>query len=173
MAVDPLGLACMLIGNPRGDKALDHIVKHGPRNNHNYQVYVHGTERSIAVKNPDGSWSSLGPDWLAQRLKDAGNFHNEPVLLNSCNTGRRADGFAYQLSYRHGLHVQAPNEMVWGAAEAIGPPIGIADSRNFLPTGDERADPSRPGQWNYWAAGGYPMPGNKPPDYDLPRRPPP
>ncbi|MDI3291326.1 DUF6531 domain-containing protein [Polyangium sp. 15x6] len=175
MHVDPLGLACVLLGNPRVDRFISECMTGGRRDNGSYQVYVHGTVDAVHVQHADGSWTQMSPRDLGLRLIMAGNWdRNVPLHLFSCNTGRRPDAVAAQLASQYRVNVYAPSELVWGPGLHIAPPIGVQDSSRLVPQPgvDYYPDTSRPGKWNSWAAGGYPKLDNHYPDFS-PRSPPP
>ncbi len=167
MHVDPLGLACVFLGNPVTDKFLSECMAGGRYDNNTYQVYVHGTVDTVAVQRPNGAWDSLTPQDLGARLMMAGNWdRNVPLKLFSCNTGRRPDAVAQQLASTYKVNVFAPSELVWGPGQFIAPPIGIQDSSKLIPHGvNYYPDLSRAGKWNSWAAGGYPSLYNHYPDF--------
>ncbi|TKC93669.1 DUF6531 domain-containing protein [Polyangium fumosum] len=174
MHVDPLGLACVFLGNPTVDKFIHECMTGGRRDGGSYQVYVHGTVDAVHVQHADGSWTQMSPRELGERLMMAGNWdRNVPLKLFSCNTGRRPDAIAAQLASQYQVSVFAPSEIVWGPGLHIAPPIGVQDSSRLIPQPGVTyyPDTSRPGKWNSWGAGGYPNPYNHYPDF--PPRPPP
>ncbi|WP_170320039.1 DUF6531 domain-containing protein [Polyangium spumosum] len=167
MHVDPLGLACVLLGNPTVDAFISECMAGGRRDSGSYQVYVHGTVDAVHVQHADGSWTQMTPRDLGQRLMMAGNWdRNVPLKLFSCNTGRRPDVIAAHLASQYRVSVFAPSEIVWGPGQYIAPPIGVQDSSRLVPQPGVSYYPdlSRAGKWNLWAAGGYPSPYNHYPD---------
>jgi len=165
MHVDPLGLACIIIGNPKIDNYIHYCMYYGARDSSVYQAYVHGTVSTVEVKNPPGMatpWTTMSPTGLGQRMMMAGNWNRSlPVQLMSCNTGRRPDGFAPTFAKNYKVNVIAPNELVWGDGR-IAPAIGVHDSSTYRPKEGEPViiDPSRPGQWNYFTPDGKGHGGN-------------
>jgi RHS repeat-associated protein len=151
---DPLGLACILIGDPRIDPAIEYVIKHYQKialpaafdGQSPYEVYVHGQPTSFDMLTGPGAWSPMGVGVVVQRIRDAGNYEGGTILLNSCNTGRQSSGTAREVSMAFGTRVYAPNERVWGKAQYIAP-AGQVDP-NFADP-----DPSKAGQWNRWDDG--------------------
>ncbi len=169
---DPLGLACILIGDPRSDNFLNWIMNYRTPRPGTYEVYVHGTSTGV-WSNTNGSQT---PQQLVDRIRAAGEYDgSSPIVLNSCNTGRTPDGTGQQVSQAFGTTVYAPNDLVWGQGPAtapgagpgpatpggnIAPGVGWGDRQEYPGHGTSPTmDPSRPGQWNTFV-NGQEQPGN-------------
>jgi hypothetical protein len=157
--VDPLGLACILIGDPRLDEAIKHILDHHPGKTTPpgwYEVYVHGQPKHfdmlMGLKPSDPkAWVPVHTQDVIERIRTAGNYSGGRILLNSCETGRSRQGVAHDMSKAFHTTVRAPNERVWGFAEVIAPND---------PANPQTYHPTVRGQWNDWDDG-TPHLGNK------------
>jgi RHS repeat-associated protein len=154
--VDPLGLSCLLIGNPAHDNAVAYMIANIRPNPNNYTVGIHGAPNSVSTRNADGTSTYYTREQLVNGINSADNYNGETsVTLNSCNTGRQQAGLAQQVSLSpfDRAVVHAPSDVIWGLGPQIGPPRGMPDST----TGPQPArldyDPTRPGQWNSWERG--------------------
>lgn len=154
--VDPLGLACILLGHPAQDKAIrESLAEINPKPGE-YLVVGHGLPHMMALQDAEGKWSALSPNQLIERIRLAGNYSGEgTIILNSCNTGRTPNGVAQQVSAAFpNAWVRAPSDMVWGLGVHIGPPKGIANSSTYVPNGERfDYDLERIGQWNRFYQG--------------------
>ena len=125
-----------------------------------YTIVTHGLPTKIAIPDANGAFSNHEPAELLRAVTAANNYGGEEhVVINACNTGRIGNGFAQQISGSppfQGAFVTAPNDVVWGLGQHIGPPRQVADSANNLPVPGrpQEYDPTRPGQWNGWINGG-------------------
>jgi RHS repeat-associated protein len=165
--VDPLGLACILIGDPRKDAYIRDFYNNFQNRPGQYVVAVHGASTGVAYQDAAGNWHNYTPQQLSDRISAAGNYTpGDPMFLNSCNTGRTPNGVAQQLSQGFGATVQAPNDVVWGQNVYIAPVNGMGPTDEYLPATPPGATPvtptpdmSRQGQLNTWT-NGQGAPGN-------------
>jgi RHS repeat-associated protein len=155
--VDPMGLRCIIIGNPAIDRYLANCMNN-PRTPGAYQVYVHGSPNSVGVKNPDGSWTNMTPQQLSDMIRGSYNYQGEGVHLYSCATGQTSNGVGQQVSQNLGTTVYAPNDLIWmhqnGQVAGIFPPATPppgASAQQLASSGGP--DYSRPGQWNVFNNG--------------------
>ncbi|HZO13188.1 MAG TPA: RHS repeat-associated core domain-containing protein, partial [Polyangiaceae bacterium] len=171
--VDPLGLACIIMGDPRSDTFLNYIMNHRTPRPGFYEVYVHGTSTGAYSNSHNPPHGNMTPQDVVNRIQAAGNYPGGPMVMNSCNTGRTPNGTAAQMSSAFGTTVHAPNDLVWGQ----GPPGpagafpstgggGIAPAQGFGPRQEYPGhgttptyDGTRPGQWNTFT-NGQGSPGN-------------
>jgi RHS repeat-associated protein len=156
---DPLGLSCLVIGNPLHDKGVRHAIARITPDEHNYRVVIHGEPHHVASTDVNGMNTRHTPDQLVQMIHAAGNYNGALLItLNSCNTGRIANGVAQHVSSAFpNRDVRGPNDLVWGLGHSIAPPVGVANSVHWRPTAEElstsKPDPTRPGQWNHFRNG--------------------
>ncbi|KYG11085.1 hypothetical protein BE21_08730 [Sorangium cellulosum] len=150
---DPLGLACVIVGNPARDRFVAYCISRINPNPNNYAIVVHGTAHHVAVPDANGVHSFHTPGQLLAIVNAAGNYNGAALItLNSCNTGRMPNGVGAQVSAAYpNRQVLAPSDIVWGLGERIAPQQGVANSSNYVPRPGEPnpvPDPARPGQWN-------------------------
>ncbi|MDC0684514.1 DUF6531 domain-containing protein [Sorangium atrum] len=156
---DPLGLSCLVIGNPLHDSAVRYAIGRIAPNPANYRIVIHGEPHHVASSDVNGMSTTHTPDQLIQMIQAAGNYNGALLItLNSCNTGRMPNGVAQQVSGAFpNRNVCGPNDLVWGIGQHIAPPIGIGNSVTWAPTpqelADAKPDPTRPGQWNWFRNG--------------------
>jgi RHS repeat-associated protein len=158
--VDPLGLSCIILGDPRTDayinQIMQHIAAHGTPAN-TLEVAVHGSSTGVAAQDAAGRWTNMTPQQLTQRLQDSGHYSGEPTIhMYSCNTGRTPTAVGSQVSSAFpGTTVYAPNDLVWGHGQAIGPMQGQGPRNEYMPSNGASTayDPTRPGSWNSYQNG--------------------
>ncbi|CAN97629.1 conserved carbohydrate-binding protein, Rhs family [Sorangium cellulosum So ce56] len=156
---DPLGLSCLIIGNPLHDNLVRYCIRHISPNPDNYRIMIHGEPGHVTSTDVTGMSTTHTPDQLLQMIHAAGNYNGAQLItLNSCNTGRTVDGVASKVSAAFpNRDVRGPNDLVWGVGQYIAPPVGVANSVTWTPTPDELGksmpDLTRPGQWNYFRDG--------------------
>src|SRR5262249_29520010 len=98
-SVDPLGLSCLVIGDPARDNAIAYAIANIRPEPGKYVVVVHGTPTQVAILDESGRWSSHNPDYLISVISAAGNYRGEGLIqLNACNPGRIPNGVGQQLS---------------------------------------------------------------------------
>ncbi|WP_437598300.1 DUF6531 domain-containing protein [Sorangium sp. So ce590] len=156
---DPLGLSCLIIGNPLHDAAVRYGILHMEPNPQNYRVMIHGEPGHVGSSDVNGMDTRHTPAQLVQMIHAAGNYNGAQLItLNSCNTGRMENGVVQQVSAAFpNRDVRGPNDLVWGVGQYIAPPVGVANSVTWAPTPDElsnsKPDQTRLGQWNYFRDG--------------------
>ncbi|WP_438033178.1 DUF6531 domain-containing protein [Sorangium sp. So ce204] len=156
---DPLGLSCLIIGNPLHDSLVRYCIRHVRPDPNNYRIMIHGEPQHVTSSDVNGMSTMHTPDQLLQMIGTAANYNNAPLItLNSCNTGRIEHGVARAVSGSFpNRDVRAPNDLVWGNGQYIAPPEGVGNSATWAPTPVElsnaRPDLTRPGQWNYFRDG--------------------
>ncbi|WP_437990844.1 RHS repeat-associated core domain-containing protein [Sorangium sp. So ce145] len=156
---DPLGLSCVIIGNPLHDSGARMAMLYIKPNPDIYRVMVHGTPDHVEADDVNGMSAAFAPSQLVAMIKAADNYHNARLIsLNSCNTGRTHNGVAQQVSAAlPNRDIRAPNDMVWGDGHRVAPPIGVINSVQWRPTAKEvseaKYDETRLGRWNFWRSG--------------------
>jgi RHS repeat-associated protein len=157
--VDPLGLSCLIIGNPAHDKGAAHAIANIKPNPDAYTIVVHGVPNWVTAPDANGVWHWHSPEAVLGAVREANNYNSEgAVVINSCNTGRTATALAGQLSASPpftSATVYGPSDVVWGLGSNIGPPQTVLNSERYVPRPGETLhyDPYRPGQWNTWRGG--------------------
>ncbi|WP_437575918.1 RHS repeat-associated core domain-containing protein [Sorangium sp. So ce887] len=163
--VDPLGLSCVIVGNPAKDAFIAVCMTQVRPDPSKYVIVVHGTAHHVAVRDAEGMATHHTPSQLLDMLRTVGNYNGAgTIVLNSCNVGRMPNGVAQQLSTAYpNRYVYGPSDVVWNLGFYIGPPVGVANSATYVPKlGEpkEKPDYSRPGQWNSFY-NGMPRQGNR------------
>jgi RHS repeat-associated protein len=157
--VDPLGLSCIIIGNPAYNRTLvEGISQFAPRPD-TYTILVHGFPTTVEAPDVNGVWHAHSPDALLSGLEQASNYNGERnVMMNSCHTGAYQHGVAQQVSRSppfDGTIVHGPDDFVWGQGVHVGGAIDVPNAPPHFPaTGQHQEyDPAHPGRWNQWQAG--------------------
>ncbi|WP_437325256.1 RHS repeat-associated core domain-containing protein [Sorangium sp. So ce381] len=172
--VDPLGLSCVIIGNPAHDKFIAVCMTEVKPDPSKYVIAVHGTAHHVAVRDANGMTTHHTPRQLLEMIGAVGNYNSAGnIVLNSCNVGRMPDGVAQQISLSFpNRYVYGPSDVVWNLGLYIGPPVGVANSATYVPKPGKPEPPpdyTRPGQWNSFY-NGMPRQGNRHDQYTtLPR----
>jgi RHS repeat-associated protein len=154
MHVDPLGLACILFGDPRVDDAIQYVLDNWTRttppkiNASLYEVYVHGKPDHFVKflggdRREPANWQRVEVEEVTNRIRTAGNYNGEDIYLNACHTGATKTGVAQQVSKAFGVRVQAPSDVVWGRGQAV------AAENPYT----NRPDMSRVGVWHFFSDG--------------------
>jgi RHS repeat-associated protein len=155
--VDPFGLACMIIGDPRRDPACN--IEEGAlrgRYDDYYKVVVHGSLQQMGYRDAMGKGQLMSPEQLATRMRQAGNYREgSDVFLASCSTGRVKNGAAAKLSKNlRGAEVLAPNDTIWVPSTAAAMKNhGYTIAPSKLERGQSVPDMSKEGRLNRFADG--------------------
>jgi RHS repeat-associated protein len=101
--------------NAAGDSMFTHAAKRQDKDaNGQYDVVAHGTPDGVQVKRPDGTTETVNdPGVLSETMGRDGWNGTDPIRLMSCNTGRKANGFAQRLADHTRVPVTAPTKPVF------------------------------------------------------------
>lgn len=91
-----------------------------------YTLDMHGEPKAVSF----GDYS-LSPAEAAKLIRADPNWKNQPVWLNSCETGKGKNSFAQQLANELGVRVVGPTELVW----AQGDGTSVVSSETFTGSG--------------------------------------
>ncbi|WP_168454847.1 RHS repeat-associated core domain-containing protein [Sphingopyxis microcysteis] len=141
VGIDPLGLTNINLHNPVDDPAWFIGALSQPDRPGICSVFAHGSDSHILVNHPGKAndmryWQGEGFTKGGVEFRSLDEFtrilearckKDEIIVLWSCNTGMRQDGFASQLAKTMRRRVRAPTTYVWAYGGQLSPHPSHAD----------------------------------------------